>query len=129
LALALISRPNATVTAFKDISILSIFINDLNIEHINQLAKNRFIALLGLKEQKRQELIDTLYAYLSNHLKINTTPRLLNISKSGFLYRLEILKEYLNTDFNDPEENFQLLLLLKAMEISTKTEASQNREF
>ena len=128
-AIALVSSPNASITAFKDISILSIFINDLNIEHIKQLAKNRFAGIFSLKEQKRNELLETLYIYLNNNLKIETTMRLLNISKSGLLYRLENLKEYMNTDFKDVNENFQILLLLKAIDIYSKSSNIQNGDF
>lgn len=128
-AIALISNPNASITAFKDISVLSIFINDLNIEHIKQLANNRFAGIFSLKEQKRIELLETLYIYLNNNLKIESTIRLLKISKSGLLYRLENLKEYLKTDFKDPNENFQILLLLKAMEIYFKTSNTQDSNF
>lgn len=127
--IALFSNPNASIIAFKDSSILSIFINDLNIEHIKQLAKNQFAEIFALKEQRRNELLETLYVYLNNNLKIETTIRLLNISKSGLLYRLENLKEYLNTDFKDPNENFQLLLLLKAIEIYSTTTNVQDNDF
>jgi len=127
-AIALVTNPNAPITAFKDIGILSVFINDLNSEHIKQLAKNRFAEIFSLKEQKRNELLETLYVYLNNNLKIETTMRLLNISKSGLLYRLENLKEYLNTDFKDPNENFQILLLLKAFEIYSKTSTVHDGE-
>ncbi|WP_066253277.1 XylR N-terminal domain-containing protein [Neobacillus drentensis] len=128
-AIALVSSPKASITAFKDISILSIFINDLNMEHIKQLAKNRFAGIFSLKEQKRNELLETLYIYLNNNLKIETTIRLLNISKSGLLYRLENLKEYLNVDFKDSNENFQILLLLKAIEVYSKTSNFQDSDF
>lgn len=128
-AIAVVSRPNASITAFKDISILSIFINNLNIEHIKQLAKNRFGGIFLLKEQKHNELLETLYIYLNNNMKIETTMRLLNISKSGLLYRLENLKEYMNTDFKDVNENFQILLLLKAIETYSKTSNVQDRIF
>ncbi len=128
-AIALVSSPNASITAFKDISILSIFINDLNTEHIKQLAKNRFAGIFSLKEQKRNELLETLYIFLNNNLKIETTMRLLNISKSGLLYRLENLKEYMNTDFKDVNENFQILLLLKAIDIYSKSSNIQNGDF
>lgn len=127
--IALVSNPNVSIAAFEDSSILSIFINDLNIEHIKQLAKSRFADIFALKEQKRNELLETLYIYLINNLKIETTVRLLNISKSGLLYRLENLKEYLNTDFKDSNENFQILLLLKAIEIYTKTSNIQDSNF
>lgn len=127
--IALLSNPNASIAAFKDSSILSIFINDLNIEHIKQLAKNRFAEIFALKEQKRNELLETLYTYLNNNLKIETTIRLLNISKSGLIYRLDNLKEYLNTDFKDPNENFQFLLLLKAIEIYSTTANIQDNDF
>ena len=128
-AIALVSSPNVSITAFKDISILSIFINDLNTEHIKQLAKNRFAGIFSLKEQKRNELLETIYIYLNNNLKIETTMRLLNISKSGLLYRLENLKEYMNTDFKDVNENFQILLLLKAIDIYSKTSNIQDSDF
>ncbi|KKK39940.1 hypothetical protein WQ57_01315 [Mesobacillus campisalis] len=117
----MVSSPNASIAAFKDVSVLSIFINDLNIEHIKQLAKNRFAGIFSLKEQTRNELLETLYVYLNNNLKIQTTMHELNISKSGLLYRLENLKKYLNTDLKDADENFQILLLLKAIEIYSKT--------
>ena len=50
--IALISNPNASITAFKDISILSILINDLNIERIKQLEKKRFAGICFVKGTK-----------------------------------------------------------------------------
>lgn len=127
--IALLSHSTASIASFKDSSILSIFINDLNLDHIKQLAKNRFSKIFELKEHKRNELLETLYVYLNNHLKVEATIKLLNISKSGLLYRLDNLKEYLNTDFKNPDENFQLLLLLKAIDIYSTTTASKDDIF
>ena len=115
-SLSLVSQPNAQVSAFKDIRVLSIFINDSNCEHIKQIAKHKFAPILSLRQPRRRELLQTLYTYLNNGLKIETTMQILSISKSGLLYRLERIKEYLGSDLKEPNEIFQLLLLLKAIE-------------
>lgn len=117
-SLSLVSQPNAQITTFMDISILSILINDSNSEHIKQIVKHKFAPFLSLKRAKRMELLQTLYVYLNNNMKIETTMHALSISKSGLLYRLEKIKEYLGCELKEPNENFQLLLLLKAIEIS-----------
>ncbi|WP_209124218.1 XylR N-terminal domain-containing protein [Alkalihalobacillus sp. BA299] len=118
-SLALLSDSNGSIAAFKNISILSIFINESNSDHIIQISKHKFAPILSLKEQKSKELLQTLYVYLNNNLKIEATMRILNISKSGLLYRLDNIKNYLESDLKDPNENFQYLLLLKAIEISS----------
>ncbi|MCM3729148.1 helix-turn-helix domain-containing protein [Neobacillus cucumis] len=118
-SLALFSNSKNSIAAFQNISILSIFLNESNSNHIIQISKHKFAPILTLKEQKSKELLQTLYVYLNNNLKIETTMRILNISKSGLLYRLDNIKNYLETDLKDPNENFQYLLLLKAIEISS----------
>lgn len=128
-SLSIVSQPNAQITAFNDISILSILINDSNSELIKQIAKHKFAPFLSLKQAKRTELLQTLYIFLNTGMKIEATMRTLSISKSGLLYRLEKIKEYLGSELKEPNENFQLLLLLKAIEISYNANGFADGDF
>jgi DNA-binding PucR family transcriptional regulator len=74
--------------------------------------------LLRLKEQDEKnqtEYVPTLQAYLECHLSATQAARQLFIHRSTFLYRLERIKEILQSDLEDPEEIFYLELSLRLL--------------
>lgn len=76
----------------------------------------------GLLELKRQDeesqtqYTETLKAYLEQHLSATQAARELFIHRSTFLYRLDRIKEILQSDIDDPEEIFYLELSLRLLE-------------
>lgn len=75
--------------------------------------------LLELKEQDEKnhtEYMQTLKVYLEQHLSATQAVRELFIHRSTFLYRLEKIKEILQSDLEDAEEIFYLELSFRLLE-------------
>ena len=58
------------------------------------------------------ELVSTLYYYLLCDRSFNRCSEILNIHRSTFRYRLGIIRQIVQADFDDPD--IRLLLLLSA---------------
>ena len=75
--------------------------------------------LLELKkhdEENETQYMETLRAYLEEHLSATQAARELFIHRSTFLYRLDRIKEILQSDLDDPEEIFYLELSFRLLE-------------
>jgi sugar diacid utilization regulator len=75
--------------------------------------------LLRLKEHDRKnhtEYVPTLKAYLEVHLHATQAAQQLFIHRSTFLYRLEKIREILQSDLTDPEEIFYLEFSIRLLE-------------
>lgn len=75
--------------------------------------------LLELKkhdEENQTQYMETLRAYLEQHLSATQAARELFIHRSTFLYRLDRIREILQSDLDDPEEVFYLELSFRLLE-------------
>ena len=75
--------------------------------------------LLELKRHDREnqtQYMETLRVYLEQHLSATQAARELFIHRSTFLYRLDRIKEILQSDLDDPEEIFYLELSFRLLE-------------
>ncbi len=75
--------------------------------------------ILKLQETDRRqhtEYYETLRVYLEENLSATQAARRLFIHRSTFLYRLERMKELLETDFQDPEERLYLSFSYRLVE-------------
>ena len=75
--------------------------------------------LLELKrhdEENQTQYMETLRMYLEEHLSATQAARELFIHRSTFLYRLDRIKEILQSDLDDPEEIFYLELSFRLLE-------------
>ena len=75
--------------------------------------------LLKLQEtdqEQHTEYYETLRAYLEENLSATQASRRLFIHRSTFLYRLERIKELLESDFQDPEERLYLSFSYRLLE-------------
>ena len=75
--------------------------------------------LLKLKEtdeKNQSEYMRTLRTYLDENLNATRTAEALFIHRSTLLYRLEKIKEILQSDLDDPEENFYLSFSFRLLE-------------
>ncbi len=74
--------------------------------------------LLELKkhdEENQTQYMETLRVYLEQHLSATQAARELFIHRSTFLYRLDRIKEILQSELDDPEEIFYLELSLRLL--------------
>lgn len=75
--------------------------------------------LLELKkhdEENQTQYRETLRVYLEQHLSATQAARELFIHRSTFLYRLDRIREILQSDLDDPEEIFYLELSFRLLE-------------
>lgn len=75
--------------------------------------------LLKLKEtdeENHSEYMKTLRAYLDENLNATRAAEELFIHRSTFLYRLEKIKEILQSDLDDPDEIFYLNFSFRLLE-------------
>lgn len=75
--------------------------------------------LLELKkhdEENQTQYMETLRVYLEQHLSATQAARELFIHRSTFLYRLDRIREILQSDLDDPEEIFYLKLSFRLLE-------------
>ena len=75
--------------------------------------------LLELKkhdEENQTQYMETLRVYLEQHLSATQAARELFIHRSTFLYRLDRIREILQSDLDDPEEIFYLELSFRLVE-------------
>ena len=75
--------------------------------------------LLELKkhdEKNQTQYMETLRVYLEQHLSATQAARELFIHRSTFLYRLDRIREILQSDLDDPEEVFYLELSFRLLE-------------
>ncbi len=75
--------------------------------------------LLELKkhdEENQTQYMETLRVYLEQHLSATQAARELFIHRSTFLYRLDRIREILQSDLDDPEEIFYLELSFRLLD-------------
>ena len=67
-------------------------------------------------EENQTQYMETLRVYLEQHLSATQAARELFIHRSTFLYRLDRIKEILQSELDDPEEIFYLELSFRLLE-------------
>lgn len=67
-------------------------------------------------EENQTQYMETLRVYLEQHLSATQAARELFIHRSTFLYRLDRIREILQSDLDDPEEIFYLELSFRLLE-------------
>ncbi len=112
-ALRLALRKNMVL--FESLGIVGVLINSKNITGIQMIAKKELGELYDLKDSRIIELLKTLYVYLSNGGKLEQTMSDLALSMSGLRHRIRRIESLLNKDLRDPDEMYQLLLIIQSL--------------
>lgn len=113
-ALKMINSSQPLLT-FDQISIAGLLIYSKDKYAILQKAK----FLLGPVYENRkenEELIKTLFVFLSNGGNLEKSKEQLSLSMSGLRYRVKRLEEMLDKDLRNPTEAYELLLTLQVLE-------------
>jgi purine catabolism regulator len=100
---------------FNDLGIVGVLINSKNVSGIKKIAKQELGPLYQVADSKKNELIKTLYVFLSNGGKLQQTMHDLSLSMSGLMYRINKIEELLKKDLRDPSQSYQLLLVLDSL--------------
>ncbi|WP_338751271.1 XylR N-terminal domain-containing protein [Bacillus sp. FJAT-52991] len=113
-ALRMTSR-QMPVVHFESLGIVGILINTNNEAAVEKIAKYTLGKLYDTLDEKKVELLHTLYIFLLNGGNLEATADKLALSVSGLRYRMNKIDQMLDGSLRDPEANFQLLLSLKSL--------------
>ncbi len=108
---------HGTLVKFEDMSIVGTLINSNNMESIRRLAIKELKPIFDLKEQKKQELLKTLYVFLGNGGNLQQSMKDLSLSMSGLMYRISKLEELLKKDLRNPKESYDIWIMLDALKV------------
>ena len=108
---------HGTIVKFEDMSIVGTLINSNNMESIRRLAIKELKPIFDLKEQKKQELLKTLYVFLGNGGNLQQSMKDLSLSMSGLMYRISKLEELLKKDLRNPKESYDIWIMLDALKV------------
>ncbi len=100
---------------FHDLGIVGVLINSKNISGIKKIARQELGPLFHLRDEKKNELMKTLYVFLANGGKLQKTMEDLTLSMSGLTYRINKIETLLNKDLRDSSQSYQLLLILDSL--------------
>lgn len=89
----------------------------LNQSSSNLLIHNILQPLLDFDYQNNTELVHTLKIYFSCNYNASQAAKILYLHRNTMLNRLEKIKEILQTDFNNSNENILIYLSLSALEV------------
>lgn len=82
----------------------------------SMICHEKLLILKKLDEEQNTEYVKTLSVYLDHHLNAVQSAKKLFIHRSTFLYRLDKIKDILESDLEDPEELLYLMLSLRLMD-------------
>ncbi|EKN65906.1 PucR family transcriptional regulator [Neobacillus bataviensis LMG 21833] len=100
---------------FDSLGIMGVMINSKNKDKIYKLAKKALGPLYDFKDPKNLELLKTLYYFLLNGGNLKLTTHDLSLSMSGLRHRLEKIEILVEKDLRDPNQNHQLLTIVKSL--------------
>ncbi|PAQ16141.1 PucR family transcriptional regulator [Bacillaceae bacterium SAOS 7] len=113
-ALRMASR-HMPVVSFESLGIVGILINSNNEAAVEKIAKYTLGKLYDKLDEKKIELLNTLYIFLLNGGNLEATADELALSVSGLRYRMSKIDQMLDVSLRDAEATFQLLLSLKSL--------------
>ncbi len=86
------------------------------------LSHERLLFLQEHDDSSGSDYMRTLRCYLDNHCNVVQTARELFIHRSTLLYRLEKIKEILNSDLTSPDEILYLMLSFRFIDLENEEE-------
>lgn len=111
-ALRMTTSSNQIVT-FESLGIIGPLINQNNEKEVKQIAEHALGPLLKDLDEKKIDLLKTLYTFLSNGGNLEQTALNIGLSLSGLRYRISKIEEMLDKDLRNPIYMHQLLLALQ----------------
>lgn len=103
------------VIKFEKLGMLGPLITANNVNEIRRIASYTLGSLSENINNKKKELLHTLYVFLQNGGNLERTAADIALSLSGLRYRIQKIEELLHKDLRNPETNYQLFLALQAL--------------
>lgn len=88
----------------------------------DMLCHEGLLELRRLDKKNHTEYVPTLKAYLEQHLSATQAAKQMFVHRSTFLYRIERIREILQSELTDPDELFYLELSLRLLEQEAEKE-------
>ncbi len=109
--------PTQWIHPFNDVSFLFILRECTRRLPSYMISHEKLLKLKYLDEDHNTEYLRTLKLYLDHHMNAVQTAKELYIHRSTFLYRLDKIKQILESDLSDPDEILYLMLSFRFIEI------------
>ena len=106
------------IVFYSELGLISLLPKEHDIEWLRYVAQNELHELSNYEDEKTQELLKTLYVFLTNGGNLDKTKKMLNLSLSGLRYRLQNIENKLGKDIRNPEVMYQLTFILKLLILS-----------
>jgi PucR family transcriptional regulator, purine catabolism regulatory protein len=103
------------IMLFDSLGMVGPMINQNNEKEIGQIARNMLGSLFDNLDQKKLDLIKTLYIFLENGGNLEQTACDNALSLSGLRYRISRIEDFLKHNLRDPFYNYQLYLALQSL--------------
>lgn len=110
------SREEVAISSFAKLGILRLVINEKDITAIQGYCYDVLKPLIDIDNAKSTEYIKTLRVYLNNNCSLVKSAEELFIHRNTMVYRVEKLKELLNTDFEDMNMKAECINVLKILD-------------
>lgn len=107
---------NVAVHTFSEMGVLRLIINKKDAAIIEEYCYDTLKPLIDFDNKKSTEYLKTLKVYLSNNCCLVKAAEELFIHRNTMVYRVEKLKEFLRTDFEDMYVKAELINALKLLE-------------
>src|SRR5690606_26664980 len=102
--------PKNRIVSFEKLGMMGPLINANNEKEIKRIASYTLGSLSENINEKKKELLHTLYVFLLNGGNLEQTAADIALSLSGLRYRLQKIEDLLEKDLRNPATNYQLLL-------------------
>ncbi len=109
-----------SIVTYEDLGIFRVLLQHGNPEFLDKFIEEKLGNLIRYDSENNTELIKTLYYYVTNENNMHKTAKKLNLSLSGFRYRLKRIIEVCGKDIDSSEVSFQLYFALKYLIITNK---------
>lgn len=103
------------VVFFQSIGVIGPLLHQSNKKEVKRISCNVLGKLLNPVDDKKIELLKTLYRFLLNGGNLEQTSNDIALSLSGLRYRLAKIENLLDHHLRDPFYNYQLLLALQSL--------------
>lgn len=110
------NRPYVWIHHFDQIALTYIMEQVTRRLPASMVCHENLLKLKEADEENQSEYMKTLRTYLDENLNATRTAEALFIHRSTLLYRLEKIKEILQYDLDDPDENFYLSFSFRLLE-------------
>ena len=119
------TMPTKAIATFESLGIVGSLINDNNKEAVLQMAQYTLGSLYQPIDERKQDLLKTLYFFLANGGNLELTAADLSLSISGLRYRIRKMEKTIGRELRNPVVNYQLFLSLQALMLTGELNLEQ----